>query len=486
MKKNKLILLGSLSTSFIPAVSVMSAKCGHETKNAERLEQEKQLKDEKRVSEIQDIWNILALSKKYNIKADGTIDHATLIKNFENEFKRPKSKLFEESYKAYKIYALEQIAKDEYYFVNKVNDWNKNNIFNDNPFNWLSTKEFPGETNKDDFIKIWSVDSTGIRKEINNMLLVKAYFEISELKDLQTIANNIEEAKKKENEKDKDKDKDKDKNKEKDKKEEKKDKTQKFEYYENGKDAKFGLNHYYLNKYAFENKYIQLWNRLFSDKNTSNDIFTKPEIKNTISTLEDYNAFFKDTAEEGKKIKEWEILSSNKDIESKLSGYIGFQKDPGSYGLSWDEGDNKKRTDSAQNYGMYDPLNQILFSFKELQEGKVKSSVPTADKNGKLTVTYINQIVPNGIKTKLPKKDDYLKGKEVEDKDKKEVDVLSFENTIYKGNLDLLSYMFYTKDSANLVTKATETFAHLGIKIKINKDIKPLYDLLKNKVWVEK
>ncbi len=64
-------------------------------------------------------------------------------------------------------------------------------MFKSNPFDWISTKNFPGETDKKDFIKIWMEDKTGIRKEINNMLLVKAYFGIYELKKLQTIANNI-------------------------------------------------------------------------------------------------------------------------------------------------------------------------------------------------------------------------------------------------------------------------------------------------------
>ncbi len=76
-----------------------------------------------------------------------------------------------------------------------------------------------------------------------------------------------------------------------------KSKDQKFEYFVGGKDAKFDLDHYNLVKYAFENKYIQLWKRTFDDKTTSNDLFTKEEIKNTISNKNDFNAFFKNTAE---------------------------------------------------------------------------------------------------------------------------------------------------------------------------------------------
>nr|WP_307915698.1 hypothetical protein [Mycoplasmopsis bovis] len=93
-------------------------------------------------------------------------------------------------------------------------------MFKSNPFDWISTKNFPGEQKPEDFIRIWMEDKTGIRKEINNMLLVKAYFGISDLKQLQTIANNIANAGKA----DKDKSKD-----------------QKFEYFVGGKDAKFDL-----------------------------------------------------------------------------------------------------------------------------------------------------------------------------------------------------------------------------------------------------
>nr|WP_307920666.1 hypothetical protein [Mycoplasmopsis bovis] len=84
----------------------------------------------------------------------------------------------------------------------------------------LAQRIFRAKQKPEDFIRIWMEDKTGIRKEINNMLLVKAYFGISDLKKLQTIANNIANAGKA----DKDKSKD-----------------QKFEYFVGGKDAKFDL-----------------------------------------------------------------------------------------------------------------------------------------------------------------------------------------------------------------------------------------------------
>ncbi|MCE6090861.1 hypothetical protein J7894_02205 [Mycoplasmopsis agalactiae] len=461
MKKISKKLLSSLSLLTIPSVAVISAKCGNDVETTERLNQQKDLKENKRVAELEEIWNNFALSYIYNLKPAKQHDANSWKKNFEKEFQNQNSQLFKDSYEAYKIFALDQLSKNEYYFVEKSLEWKKNDVFKTNPFDWISTKNFPGETNPADFIKIWMEDKTGIRKEINNMLLVKAYFEISDLSKLQTIANNIANVGKKDKEKSKD---------------------QKFEYYVDGKDAKFDLKYYNLVKYAFENKYIQLWNRTFDDKTTSNDIFTRKEIKNTISNKEDFNAFFKDSAEAEKKAKEWEIITTNTE-DKELQGYAGIQKDPGTYGLNWDETDNKRRNRGSGTYGVYDALNSILFSFSDLSSKN--SSVNVKDKDGKSIVSYINQIVPVGKKVKLRTKEDYIK-KSVEDSKLKEVEVLSFEDSIYKGNLNKLAYLFYGKDAKNLLEKAIEAFAHLGVKIKVNKEITPLYEQLKDKVWVEK
>nr|WP_307927418.1 hypothetical protein [Mycoplasmopsis bovis] len=124
-----------------------------------------------------------------------------------------------------------------------------------------------------------------------------------------------------------------------------------------------------------------------------------------------------------------------------------------------------------------------MISFNDLKSNG--SSVGVKDKDGKSIVSYINQIVPVGKKTKLKTKEDYTKDK-VDDSKLKETEVLSFEGTIYKENLNKLAYLFYGKDAKNLLEKAIEAFAHLGVKIKVNKEIASLYEQLKNKVWVEK
>nr|WP_307929886.1 hypothetical protein [Mycoplasmopsis bovis] len=67
-------------------------------------------------------------------------------KIFEKEFKNQQSQLFKDSYDAYKIFALDQLSKNEYYFVEKSLEWKKNDVFKSNPFDWISTKNFPGET----------------------------------------------------------------------------------------------------------------------------------------------------------------------------------------------------------------------------------------------------------------------------------------------------------------------------------------------------
>ncbi len=86
--------------------------------------------------------------------------------------------------------------------------------------------------------------------------------------------------------------------------------------------------------------------------------------------------------------------------------------------------------------------------------------------------------MPVGKKTKLKTKEDYTKDK-VDDSKLKETEVLSFEGTIYKENLNKLAYLFYGKDAKNLLEKAIEAFAHLGVKIKVNKEIASLYEAIK-------
>lgn len=80
-----------------------------------------------------------------------------------------------------------------------------------------------------------------------------------------------------------------------------------------------------------------------------------------------------------------------------------------------------------------------------------------------------------GKKVKLRIKEDYIK-KSVEEFKLKEVEVLLFEDFIYKGNLNKLVYLFYGKDVKNFLEKVIEVFVYLGVKIKVNKEIIFFYE----------
>ncbi|MBZ4212554.1 hypothetical protein LAD74_00885 [Mycoplasma sp. U97] len=482
MKRNKL-LLNILPLTFVGSLPVLSLSCNaNKINTTEKLEQNKQLGDKKNIEKLKKVWKIHTLSKLYGINVEKDSVNPEELKNiFKEEFKKKQSKLFKDSYEAYKIYAQSESNNKELYFTEKIAQWNRDNAFKNEKFSWdESTEAFPGEKNQDIFVKIWLAEDTEISSKINDMLLVKAYFTLSNINDFMKIKNSIEKEKLK------------------NKKEQVKEVN--FEYYLNDdkatKDSHYDLKNYFLIKYAIENKYIQLWNKSLdrsSGFKDQYDKFTNPKHASKISTPEDFNNFFKDDdVQANKKIKDWEIVSNQSEVEKQLSGYTGFKKTSQneSYGLNWDIDVNKARESFGQSYGVYSSQNQMLFNFDSLKKGDIKSFVYVSEQDKH--VSYVNQIVPIGKETKLLTKKDF--GNKVltsEDYEKllsekgKKARVLSFENTIYKGNEDKLAYMFYAKDSNKLLDEAIKTFAHLGHKLKVNKDIEPLYNLTKDIIWIE-
>lgn len=459
MKKRKLNLV--LGSAVVAPMTFLAASCGKEVETAEYLKQQKYFEDRARVDELEAAWKLFTLASLYNIEFGENISETEVKAKFNEEFSDETSKLYKDSYNAYKFWAKNKLKEDVNYFVARFTDWNENNYF-DKTLLWVDTSKFPGEDEKttEYFKEIWKKDETGIRDEINNMLLVKKYFDISDYDQIEKIQKELSYSKE-------------------------------FTYHANGQDVKFSLDHYFLNKHAINNKYVQIWQRDFDEKSKdSNAIFTEAEFDDKITNLDSFNAFFKDKPEANNKIKDFEILTTgeNSKVEQKLGGFKGFIKDPGSYNLNWVIEDNLKRKTNEQTFGIYNPVTKNLISFAEIEKDK-DAAVPIADADGKNHVIYINQIVPISAEDEVEvaanstvlEKDKA----EWEEKDKKKVSVLSFEKTIFKNNLDKLAYMFYLQDSKTLLETAIKSFAALGYKIEVNEEIKSLYDAVKEKPWAK-
>ncbi|WP_406617018.1 HinT-interacting membrane complex lipoprotein P60 [Mycoplasmopsis adleri] len=454
MKKLRLLGLGSVIAA--GAMSALSVSCKkNEIETPARIDQFNFLSSQERVKDLEQIWKTFALSNVYKLNQKGEFNEAALNKKFDDTFNDASSQLYKDSWEAFLIYANSKLENNSNYWINQFSDWNKNNLFDDKEVEWIEE----GMITEDLFKTIWKVNKTGIREEINNMLLVKAYFAISSLNELKKITK---EATNKE-----------------------------FQYYFDGNDVKYDLDHYYLNQYAMNNKYIQLWSleETKSDDLGGNEIFLG-NTGQSITNVESYNAFFEKFGEQkNTKMANWQALTTPDltKIDLSLSGFKGFQKDNTSFNLNWNEKDMLERKDDRALYGVYSPIQNTLFNFNEIQTSGQSVSVFN-ETSHKLEVAYVNQIVPIGGKDKIK----VAKDKEVFNKEKskwtaedqKEVSVLSLKNTIYKDHLDRLSFMFYLKDSSKLLELAIGSFAHLGIKLTINKNIPQVYDLVKDKIWV--
>nr|WP_307916624.1 hypothetical protein [Mycoplasmopsis bovis] len=82
MKKISKKLLASFSLFTIPSVAIISAKCGNDVETTERLNQQKDLKDAKRVAELEEIWKNFALSYIYKLKPSNKHDAKSWKQNF--------------------------------------------------------------------------------------------------------------------------------------------------------------------------------------------------------------------------------------------------------------------------------------------------------------------------------------------------------------------------------------------------------------------
>ncbi|WP_027120856.1 HinT-interacting membrane complex lipoprotein P60 [Mycoplasmopsis lipofaciens] len=427
MKLNKKILqLGSLlSISSLPLVAI---SCGKEIKTVEKIEQENKLAQ--LPTELDKRWKTMTLAALYGVSSSNVLDlDDALIKKFDDQT----SEFRKDNNLAFEIYAREKLSKDSKYFASKQIEWKKNGYFSPEDeikLKFLGLNEIP--TNEM-FAIYWKNQETGIRDEIEKLLFVKKYFSISTKEEIEKVESD-------------------------------------FQY--TSSYLKYELKNYFLTKYAMSKKMVQIWKRSTKEAANSDDFFIKGYQK--IDGVDSFNQFLESTPEYNKMVNSFETITSNS-FDKQLRGYAGFELNP-SYTLEWSY-ENLIHKNANEFSGFYEPNGGTLVNESNLNSGynpyKNNSSI-----SNEAVVVYLNQIAPILDKEiELPEN--------VENKNKKKITkLLSFEKTIYKDKLDVLSYVFYLKDSDSLIKTAKSAFAKLGYKIKLSKIDKTLTDAVKNSEFV--
>ncbi|WP_029608651.1 HinT-interacting membrane complex lipoprotein P60 [Mycoplasma simbae] len=428
MKKFKLLL----STTPAFALPLVAVSCGQNIDSTEKIKQDEEIK-KTAVNKLKAQFTNATILSLYNIDFQNSESlDSTYITTFKNE----ESQLFKDTYKAFQLYAQNKISSDAYYFAQKVVDWTSDRTLNAADIQALGVIEPNTTLTKEQFKVLWLNEKTELRAELEKMLFVNKYFQISDKDNLKKIDKN-------------------------------------FKY---TKDLKYELKNYLLAKYAVDKKYAQIWSK--DAENASDDAFFTQGYNN-LKDVTTFNDFWKFSNQVKTKLTaEIEFISGH-DTDKQLLGYKGFKSSTSSYALKWDYDSLKNKTHNKELYGYYDVNNERLVN-SEIEHGFVINPYKIASSQSNTpTIVYVNQIAPIAAtsQTELP-------NVENDDKQKTSVTLLSFDNTMYKDKLDVLSFLFYLNDSS-LYESAIKSFAEIGYKIKINNVSPALREAAKDLTFVE-
>ncbi|UUD35505.1 variable surface lipoprotein [Mycoplasmopsis caviae] len=433
--KNKKLIISLGSISLLTTFPLVAASCGREVETPEKKIQDNFLKAAERKEEIKNIWRQVTLASLYNINvtASYNTDNSEYIKTFNDS----SSQLYKDSYEAFKVYAEEKIFKngaDGFYFTKKNLEWKKNNYFTDDQekkMKFLTPSEIPSE---EIFKILWNAEKTGIRSEVQKLLFVQKYFEISDKEKLTKL-------------------------------------YEKFKY--NSSFLKYELENYNLTKYVLEKKPVQLWRKTANTSVTSEEAFFVTQQK-TIKSIDTFNEFMNDSEDKDKKRSELEKISDSDDDEKQLLGYQGINLNFSEYNLKWDE-KNLTKTEASKLFGFYAPSEDRLVQKTDQLFIKGYNPYQGANADKKIIVAYVNQIAPIGqAEIELPT--------EADEKKTEKVKLLSFKGTKYEKYLKKISLLFTLKDSS-LVDTAEQAFIKLGYKLKIENET--LKEILKGEKFVD-
>ncbi|WP_029512922.1 HinT-interacting membrane complex lipoprotein P60 [Mycoplasmopsis iners] len=422
MKFKKILTLGAISS--VASLPLMIASCGSNTvDSSSKIKQDKMLSSETTTSTIEQNWLELTLTSLYNIEV---AENQSLLDQYQNNLENVSAQSFKDAYLAFSLYAQEKMKTDAFFF-NKLNiTLTKNADISSEEATKLNNETIQNEIPSQELFKIyWKTDKSGVRQDIDKMLLVYKYLTINDVEQLKKVVDNFKE-----------------------------DTT-----------MKFAIKHYLLSKYALDKKMVQIWQKT----TTVNEDSFWLQGYGFISSVNDFNAFFADDAAGANKIllaTSKEKLTNN-EYDTQLKGYSGFETSVTKYGLYWDYDTLSKFSSAVSNdyslTGFYSPAQNKLIS-NLTSETAYSPYNKDSDTTDKAVVVYVNQIAPIGQSemTNLP-----ISEGSTTKEDKR---LLSFENTPYADKLDVLSFLFHLKD-ANLYSLAKTAFSKLGHKIKLDKSI---------------
>ncbi|UUM19835.1 MULTISPECIES: HinT-interacting membrane complex lipoprotein P60 [unclassified Mycoplasma] len=384
------VILGS-STSF-------TVSCGATVNTEARSKQENEFKNANLEKIAEGFWLKATLSKLYSIS------ESTLLAN---------STFLNQTYSAYRTYLNNLQISDPFVLYKSLTKWKNEALFNENELKILNDKSndlFLANSTPtlEQFKVLFNKNKTDVEFNINRLLLVKKYFEISSENDLKIVNKDSYDANK----------------------------------------EKYDLTQFNLIDYVLKTKIAQIW-KYTSD--TANDIFSN--VSRTISNIKDYNDLLKNK-KEALKVATSDLLFNNGDFEKSLGGYEGLSSSLNDYFLNTGITFLLEQNNSSNLSGFYDLTNNKLVSVDN--KGQLSETIKVTNDNKKIKVTYLNVIAPiaktvtQGVK---------------------EVKILSFDKTPYFAKFDTLKIYLAIFGGENIYKTAKKAFIDLGNKISLENDI---------------
>ncbi|MBN4083590.1 hypothetical protein JXZ92_01990 [Mycoplasma sp. CSL10137] len=377
----------------LASISVAAISCGRTADSIEKTQQDELFKDAKVKTEVENLWIENVLKNYYQVD-----ENANLISN--QEYK-------EAAFQTYKTYVEYQNQKDSKYLEKQITNLLSLGVLNQEEFKVLEKAySFKSLPTLDQFTILYNNKSADVRLLVNKQLLVNKYLTISSKEELEKIDNSK---------------------------------------YTRNKD-RFDQNNFLLIDYILDKNYVQLW-QFKSDK--EQDLFTTKY--KTISNINDYNAIALKNYTTDNVVSSNLLFSNNKNLETKLGGYVGIQKTP----FSFDNSIAALSEDNVVMSGFYNYSTNKLVKVNE--DESLEESIKITNNDGKINISYLNRIMPLTKKVTNP------------DDKEKEMTIFTMENTIFAPNLLILTTILSVNDES-LYNKAVEAFVALGNKLTITEN----------------
>lgn len=361
--RNKLV---PLALALVPAVAL--ASCGRTEDTTAKVEQDAKFKNESIKTVMENFWLKSTLQSIYNTSDD-------LTKN---------DQYLNDAFLAYKATVSFNNISNPYYLYEQINSWNANGIFTSAENEALNSLRLSNSNvNKEQFEIIFNNNSTNIEQQVNKLILVLKYFQISSDEQLKKVNTSFETNK------------------------------------DNFQHDQFNLISYVLNK-----KVAQVWNYKSS---SSDDIFANNA--RTISNVSDYLNLTLNSSVNQNKASVDLLFNSQNSFELKLGGYLGLvDSSKVNAVLNYTVSDLKQSTINTS--GFYDFSNNKIVTVH--QDETLATPIAASNDGSTINVVYLNQIVP--VKKDVTEGD-------------KTTSILSFDNTVYASDLTKLELLLALSDS---------------------------------------